>query len=120
VTSFTRTFTWDGGSTITVGDVVTLTAPKAAAWHLQSDMPFQGSGDRYSIGSGGEPLLRIFFASPKGLTVTTTAATVKAPGPPGSIEQGVDEPRGYVLRAVAPAAVTFRFDVTLEMRDQRR
>ena len=120
VTSFTRTFAWDGGSTITVGDVVTLAAPNSAEWHLQSDTPFVGRGNRYRNGRDGEPALGVFFGSPKDVTVTTAVATVKAPGPPGSIETGAEEPRGFLLRAVAPAARTFRFDVTLEMLARSR
>ena len=40
---------------------------------------------------------------------------MKAPGAPGSIEKGAEEERGHVLHAMAPAAATFRFDVTIEV-----
>lgn len=115
VTVLTRTFAWDGGSAITVTDDVTLDAEKTATWHLQSDTPFEGAGSRFRNGPPGGPGLRIAVASPADSVVTTAAATVKAPGPPGSIEKGVEEPRGYVLRAVAPAARTFRFEVRLDV-----
>jgi hypothetical protein len=115
VTTLTRTFVWDGGSTITVTDAVTLAAPKTAEWYLQSDTPFEGSGQRFHNGKAGEPALRVSFTSPQHLAVAQGAGTVKAPGAPGSIEQGADEQRGYTLRATAPAADTFRFDVTLEV-----
>ncbi len=69
----------------------------------------------YHNGVAGSPALEVTFASPTGLQVTTGAATVKAPGPPGSIETGPEEKRGYVLRAVAPAATSIRFDVTLRI-----
>jgi hypothetical protein len=118
VTAFTRTFTWNGGSTITVADAVTLEAPKTADWHLQSDTPFEGAGTRFHNGKAGEPALLVSFASPKDLAVTAGAATVKAPGAPGSIEKGLEEQRGYALRAIAPAAAAFKFDVTLEVRDK--
>jgi hypothetical protein len=118
VTAFTRTFTWDGDSTITVADAVTLESPKTAEWHLQSDTPLQGAGSQFRNGKAGQPALRVSFASPKDLAVTAGTATVKAPGAPGSIEKGVEEQRGYVLRAIAPAAAAFRFDVTLEVRDK--
>jgi hypothetical protein len=75
----------------------------------------QGAGSRFRNGPPGGPGLRIAVASPADSVVTTAAATVKAPGPPGSIEKGVEEPRGYVLRAVAPAARTFRFEVRLDV-----
>jgi hypothetical protein len=41
---------------------------------------------------------------------------VKAPGPPGSIEKGVEEPRGYVLTATAPAAATVRLEIAIDWR----
>jgi len=99
---------------------VTLAAPKSAEWHLQSDTPFAGGGNRFHNGRDGEAALSVSFGSPKDVSVTTAAATVKAPGPPGSIETGAEEPRGFLLRAVAPAARTFRFDVTLEMLARSR
>jgi hypothetical protein len=118
VTAFTRTFVWDGGSIITVTDAITLDAPNTADWHLQSDTPFEGAGSRFHNGKAGEPALHVSFASPKDLAVAAGPATVKAPGAPGSIEKGVEEQRGYMLRATAPAAAAFRFDVTLEVREK--
>jgi len=113
VNAFTRSFTWDGGSIITVADTVTFGAPRTSEWHLQSDTPFDGSGTRFENGRAGEPRLRVSFGS--SLAVTTGHATVKAPGPPGSIEKGAEERRGYVLTATSPAAGTVRFEVTLEL-----
>jgi hypothetical protein len=91
VTSFTRTFAWDGGSTITVGDVVTLAAPKSAEWHLQSDTPFAGSGNRYRNGRDGEPALSVVLRVAEGCVCDNRCGHVKAPGPPGSIETGAEE-----------------------------
>jgi hypothetical protein len=115
VSAFTRTFTWDGGSIVTVADEVTLESPKAAEWHLQSDTPFTGSGTRFQNGKAGDAALRVTFAAPGALAISAGPATVKAPGPPGSIENGAEEQRGYALTARAPAARTVRFDVTLEV-----
>jgi len=42
-------------------------------------------------------------------------ATVKSPGPSGSIEEGPEEQRGHVLKASAPAALTDAFEVALEL-----
>ena len=103
VSTFTRTFTWDGGSTITVADTVALQSPRPAEWFLQSDTAFSGKATTFTNGRAGEPALRVSFVSPA-VTVTTGQASVRAPGPPGSIEKGVEEPRGYVLTAKAPAA----------------
>ena len=95
-------------------DDVTLAKPLTPEWHLQSDTAFTGSGTAFTSGGAGEPALRVSFASPSAVTVTTGRANVKAPGPPGSIEKGVEEPRGYVLTATAPAAATVRFEVALD------
>ena len=116
VTTFTRRFAWDGGSILTVADAVTLSAPRTPEWHLQSDSPFEGGGTRFDNGGAGQPRLGVSFTSPTDVAITTGRATVRAPGPPGSIEKGVEEPRGYALTATARAAETFQFGVTLEMR----
>ena len=110
VSTFTRTFTWDGGSKINVADSVTLKSARTAEWFLQSDTALTKAGNDH---------LRISFASPAGVAITTGAATVKSPGPPGSIEKGPEEQRGYVLKASAPAALTHAFDVTLELPKPR-
>ena len=113
VTAFTRTFTWDGASAFTVADSVTLREPKTAEWHLQSDSPFIGSGRQFHNGLTGKPSLRVAIALPADVTATSAPGIVQAPGPPGSIEKGPREERGYVLRAVAPPATSFQFNVKL-------
>jgi hypothetical protein len=115
VKSFTRTFVWDGGSVFTVSDAVTLAAPKTAEWYLQSDTPFEGAGGRFENAPPGKPALRVSIASPKEIAATTGPATVLAPGAPGSIEKGVREERGHLLRLIAPAATVFQFEVKLEV-----
>ena len=119
VKTFTRSFTWDGGSIVTVADAVTFSASRTSEWHLQSDTPFEGSGTRFQSGKAGEPRLRVSFVSPTDVVVTTGPATVKAPGAPGSIEKGVEEQRGYVLSAAARAAGAIRFEVRLEALGSR-
>ena len=116
VRAFTRRFEWDGQSSITVTDDVTLARPLTPEWHLQSDTAFTGSATVFTSGGPGEPALRVSFASPSPVTVTTGRASVKAPGPPGSIEKGVEEPRGYVLTATAPAAATVRLEIAIDWR----
>ena len=58
---------------------------------------------------------RVSFEPPADVAVTTGPATVKAPGPPGSIEKGAEEERGYVLTATTRAADAIRVEVTLEV-----
>jgi len=97
-----------------VFDAVIDTACRIAAEQFASH---GAKGDenepRFENGRAGEPRLRVSFGS--SLAVTTGHATVKAPGPPGSIEKGAEERRGYVLTATSPAAGTVRFEVTLEL-----
>jgi hypothetical protein len=115
VTTFTRTFGWDGGTAFTVNDAVTLATAKSVEWHLQSDTPFSKVGSVFSNATGSGPALRVSFDRPTAIDVVTEAGIVQAPGPPGSIEKGPREPRGSVLRATAPAATSFRFDVKIDV-----
>lgn len=118
VKSFTRRFTWDGGAAFSVVDTVALKGPATTEWHLQSDTPFEAVGEGYRNGKPGDTALLLSFRSPKEINVTTGPATVRAPGPPGSIEKGSEEQRGHVLRATAPAAAAVRFEVRLEVLAQ--
>jgi hypothetical protein len=115
VKTFTRTFTWDGAAVFTVVDQVTLNTSSAADWHLQSDTPFVVNGGRYRNGKPGDAVLSVSFTSPHGVVISTERGTVKAPGPPGSIEKGSEETRGYVLRATAPPAAAVTFAARLEV-----
>jgi hypothetical protein len=109
VKTFTRTFTWDGARSFSVSDTVTLASPRSAEWHLQSDTPFTKSGTTWHSGAG----LGVRIDRPADLEIVTESGIVQSPGPPGAIEKGPKEARGYVLRAVAPAATAFRFDVRM-------
>jgi hypothetical protein len=116
VSQFTRTFTWDGDGLLTVADTVTLDAAKSVEWHLQSDVPFAAEGQKHRIGKPNEASLLVTFNAPPKVPMVTGPATVRAPGPPGSIEKGSEEMRGHVLSASSPPATTVRFDVILEVR----
>ncbi len=120
VVAFTRTFTWDGRAVFTVDDSVTLKTPKTTEWHLQSDTPFAPAGKGFRNGNPDEAALVVSLAAPSEVAVATTPATVKAPGPPGSIEKGSEEPRGHVLRATAPAATSVRFEARIEVIPTQR
>jgi hypothetical protein len=113
--TFTRTFRWDGGALFTVTDQVTLSQPKSIEWHLQSDTPFAREGDLYRNGKDGEAALAVLVKGPDGVQISTDQGTVKAPGPPGSIETGTEEPRGYVLRAITLPLTTVSFEARLEV-----
>ncbi|MEO5896667.1 MAG: heparinase II/III family protein [Vicinamibacterales bacterium] len=115
VTGFIRTFTWDGAKAFTITDNVNLNAPKTVEWHLQSDSPFTGRNGKYRNGAPGEAAITVWFVAPAKVPVTLSAGTVKAPGPPGSIEKGPEEQRGFTLLGIAPAARSMRFEVQIEL-----
>lgn len=113
--AFRRTFMWDGAKAFTITDEIALRNPRPAEWHLQSDTPFTNTGGRYRNDTAGEPGILVSFIAPETVDITTGRATVKAPGPPGSIESGPEEDRGFRLQATAPAASSVRFEVRLEV-----
>lgn len=115
VKALTRSFSWDGEATFTVRDDVTLAEPKAAEWHLQSDTPFQGSARRYVNGAA----LEVVFVEPNDASIAVGRATVKSPGPPGAIETGPEEERGYRLTARTPPAARSRLEVRLSAMAKR-
>ena len=92
-----------------------MKVPRAAEWHLQSDTPFVAAAGNYRNPAPGVASIQVSFVSPENVAVTIGSATVKAPGPPGSIETGPEEQRGFKLQATAPAAAAVRFEVRLEV-----
>jgi hypothetical protein len=112
VTSFVRSFEWDGASRVTLRDEATLREPRTVEWHLQSDTPFEGKGARYENAAG----LAVVFVKPADLALEAGRATVKSPGPPGTIETGPEEERGYRLTARrVPGTVKISLDVELRL-----
>src|SRR6185436_6322903 len=111
VTTFARSFTWDGDATVVIRDEATLREPRTVEWHLQSDTPFEGKGARYENGSG----LAVVFVKPADLALEAGRATVKSPGPPGAIETGPEEERGYRLTPRVPGTVKISLDVELRL-----
>jgi hypothetical protein len=118
LSSFTRTFTFDGTSSFTISDRFTLKEPTRIEWRLQSDTPFAPAASGvYSNAAPGEPGIDMVIAEPKGLEVTRAIGRIKAPGQPGSITAGPEEDRGHVLTGVtkAPAGES-RIDATITIR----
>lgn len=114
VNSYTRTFTWDGGARFTITDVLSFREARSVDWFLQSDTPFEGSGTRFHNGQPGQAALRVTFGRTD-VDIRLERGIVQAPGPPGSIEKGPREERGYVLRAITPGSGAMRVPVTLEI-----
>lgn len=119
LTAFTRTFTFDGASTFTIQDRITLKEPTQIEWRLQSDTPFGalGSTDVYRNGEKGQPAIEVTIEQPKNVEVTRAVGRIKAPGQPGSITSGPEEDRGHVLTAITKAATAeSRICATIRVR----
>jgi len=117
LSAFTRTFRFDGSSTFTVSDGVTLKEPLQIEWRLQSDTPFEVAGKgAYRNAGKGAAAIEVVVAEPKIVAVTTAVGKLKVPGPPGSITSGPEEDRGHVLTATvkAPAGPS-RIEATLQL-----
>ncbi|MEW5848061.1 MAG: heparinase II/III family protein [Myxococcota bacterium] len=114
---FTRTFSFDGRDTFTVEDQVELGEARVVNWHLQSDAPFEQRGGRYFNGGVAGAGVELSMTQPARVSFAAGEASVKSPGPPGKIETGSLEQRGYMLTASTPAPVTrATFSATLKVR----
>jgi hypothetical protein len=111
LTSFTRTFTFDGGSVFNVSDRFTLKDPTAIEWRLQSDTAFDAANR-----NGAGPAIQVTIDEPKAAEITREVGKLKVPGPPGSITSGKEEDRGHVLTVKTPApAGESRIDAKLKV-----
>ncbi|MEO5763119.1 MAG: DUF4962 domain-containing protein [Vicinamibacteria bacterium] len=117
LSSYTRTFAFDGKDTFTVTDLVLLKAPSTIEWRLQSDSPFAaGASGVFNNREKAGPALEVQVVEPKGAEVTRAVGRLKAPGKPGSIETGPEEDRGFVLTATSKAvAGQSKLEVTIKI-----
>ncbi len=102
LTRFTRTFSFDGEASFRVSDRIELDQPRTVEWRLHSDTPFEAQGAGYRNGAGLTPALEVTIQATPVAEVRTGVSTVRTPGPPGSIETGPEEARGYQLVASVP------------------
>ena len=111
-----RSFSFDGRLGFRVTDVVELAAPRIVEWRLQADLPFEARGDAFVTGGPAGPALALRFESPERPSVALGFSRVRSPGPPGAIETGPEEERGYQLVAATQQKVTSTvFDVRLQV-----
>lgn len=108
---FTREVRFDSQGSIVLHDRIETRGPKKIQWHLNADTPFSRLGKVY-VANGIEVAVR----RPQGATFETATLYLTAPGRPGSIVEGVVEPRGHQLVVSAPPARRFDFRVVLRMR----
>jgi hypothetical protein len=129
---FDRTFVFQAPDTFRIVDDLVTDRPRSFAWHLHADAPFAGTGARYSLApapatdaAASSPApqvgLDITVHAPRGVRGRTAETEIVGPGPPGAVEAGTPQPRGYelVLHPPGPAR-RMRFDVRLRVRRPRR
>ena len=93
---FHRTFTVTGADQFSVVDAIETRSPKTTEWFLHADVPVEERDGQYLVGGGPFPLA-VTVEGPQGARVTTGQTILTAPGKPGSITEGPQEPRGYQL-----------------------
>jgi hypothetical protein len=110
---FTREVQWTAPATLTVRDRVKTEGPRPIEWYLHADAPFTLTPRGFRADVGGVALVGT-LAAPKCAKVTTGPTIVASPGPPGSIEKGPREERGFEVRVdVCPASA---IDVTATLK----
>jgi hypothetical protein len=114
LTSFHRTFRFDGANGFVVEDAMAMREAKPIQWFLQSDLPVQEAKGRFVLG-GAAHSLSATFATPPGTTTLVEKTILTAPGRPGSITEGPEEQRGYHVKLETPAATsaTIRAELTV-------
>ena len=97
-------------------DRIATSEPRSFEWFLHADRAFVIDGSRFRSAAGATALLgRVTLPTDARLRTGPTVLT--APGPPGSIEQGRKDQRGFELVLEPPAAGrAFEVDVSLEVK----
>ncbi len=114
LTRFQRTFTFHAPDRFIIEDVVDTSAPKTIESYLHADDPVRSgsAADSYQLGPA-DVWLDTKIVAPKGSRIEPGTTQLRTPGPPGSIEKGTVEERGYELKITTPAATSTR--MTVEM-----
>jgi hypothetical protein len=105
-------FTMPG--TLTVTDHVQLDAPRTVEWYLHADRPFTLTPHGFRMEADGVALAGT-LAAPPCAKATTGPTIVASPGPPGSIEKGAREERGFEVRLDVCASKAVDVTATLKL-----
>jgi hypothetical protein len=109
---FTRTFTFHAPDRFVIEDVIETSTPQMIESYLHTDEPVRSAGGGYQLGAA-DVWLDTKIVAPKDSRIEPGTTQIRAPGPPGSIEKGAVEQRGFELKVTTPPATSTR--VTMEM-----
>jgi hypothetical protein len=114
--TFRRELSFEAPAAFRVRDRVETTDDRALEWYLHADRPFVTEGPEFRSDAFGV-VLQGRVVLPAGARLRTGPTIVTAPGPPGSIERGPRDQRGYelVVEPKAPTRAT-EFEVTLDVK----
>jgi hypothetical protein len=110
---FTRELRLTAAGTLVVSDRVKTEAPRAVEWYLHADQAFTLKPDGFRTDANGVSLSGSLSA-PACAKVSTGPTIVASPGPPGSIEKGPREERGFEVRVDICPATTTEITATLK------
>jgi sugar phosphate permease len=112
---FTRTFSFRAPDRFIIEDAIETSSPQAIESYLHTDEPVRSAAGRYQLGSAAV-WLDTKIVAPKGSVITPGETQIRAPGPPGSIEKGAVEQRGYELKIATPPATSTRLTVEMTVK----
>ena len=75
----------------------------------------RSAGGRYQLGPA-DVWLDTKIVAPKGSRIEPGPTQIRAPGPPGSIEKGAVEQRGFELKITTPPATSTRMTVEMVVK----
>jgi hypothetical protein len=115
LTRFQRTFTFQAPDRFIIEDSIETSAAKTIEWYLHTDEPVRSEGGRYQLGPS-TVWLDTTIEAPKGSVIEPGETQIRAPGPPGSIEKGAVEQRGYELKIATPPAASTHVKVEMDVK----
>lgn len=117
LTRFVRTFTFTAPDRFVIDDEVGVREARTVEMYLHADQPVRGAPWLFQIGPA-DAWLDAKITAPPGSRAETGVTELRTPGPPGSIEKGTVEPRGFEVKVSTPPATTAR--ITTELIVKRR
>jgi hypothetical protein len=115
LTRFQRTFTFRAPDRFIIEDAIDTSAPKTIESYLHTDEPVRSASGHYQLGPSSV-WLDTTIEAPEGSRIESGTTQIRAPGPPGSIEKGTVEQRGFELKIATPPATSARMRIEMVVK----